>query len=223
MDPSASCSIFSCPGLIMAVIGAGLSFCWWATACCPDREKPFQAAAARTPTSPPFIDRTAGAALTPIIKSTIADAKLNGKSGIQVLKSFRATRRLSTPVNTTLLKAGTAWCCKRQTCTNFMELPSKWTADVHHNRPATSRPSLPRTVVLAEAFAGRNITLYSHRPNARASPDRPLRPMARTGHLTAATRTFKDNLERLQLQVSVRECWWRATNADPASFADNGA
>src|SRR5690554_635068 len=43
---------------------------------------------------------------SPVINQTIAEAQLNGDSGIKVLKIFRGDDELSTPLNTTTLQAG---------------------------------------------------------------------------------------------------------------------
>src|SRR5690606_2234049 len=43
---------------------------------------------------------------SPVINRSLAEAQLNGDSGIRVLKIFRGDDELSTPLNTTTLSAG---------------------------------------------------------------------------------------------------------------------
>lgn len=152
---------------------------------------------------------------SPVINRTIAEAQLNGDSGIQVLKIFRGDDELSTPLNTTQLRAGDRLLLHAN-MRDFVEL--RHTGVLEFNRNQSFETISTRNVVLAEAVVGRN-SRYINRPM------RNLNLTARYGmHVLAVHRQhepIQDNLDDFQLQfgdVMLVE----GSPAQIRKFAENG-
>lgn len=213
MEPFGMFDIFL-PGLIMAVIGIGYIMLV-GHRLLPDRES--LSKQLRPDQSRPFMTELLVPHDSPIINQTIADARLNGDSGIQVLKIFRGDEELSTPVNSTLLSAGDRLVLHAN-MQNFMELRQNGLLTFNREQAANFETISTRDVVLAEAIVGRN-SRYSHRPM------RDLNLTARYGmHVLAIHRhneNIQDNLDDFQLQfgdVMLVE----GSPTQIRKFADNG-
>ncbi|MFT6466787.1 MAG: di/tricarboxylate transporter [Halopseudomonas sp.] len=213
MEPFGMFDIFL-PGLIMAVIGVGFIMLV-GHRLLPDRES--LSKQLRPDQSRPFMTELLVPHDSPIINQTIADAKLNGNSGIQVLKIFRGDEELSTPLNSTLLNAGDRLVLHTN-MKDFMELRQNGLLTFNREQAANFETISTRDVVLAEAIVGRN-SRYSHRPM------RDLNLTARYGmHVLAIHRhneNIQDNLDDFQLQfgdVMLVE----GSPTQIRKFADNG-
>ena len=152
---------------------------------------------------------------SPVIDRTIAEAQLNGDSGIQVLKIFRGDDELSTPLNTTTLRAGDRLILHAG-MRDFVEL--RHTGVLEFNRDQSFETISTRDVVLAEAVVARS-SRYINRPM------RDLNLTARYGiHVLAVHRQdehIQDNLDDFELQfgdVMLVE----GSPAQIRKFADNG-
>ncbi len=202
------------PGLIMSAIG--LAFIMLVGhRLLPDRES--LSKQLRPDQSRPFMTELLVPHDSPVVNQTISDAKLNGHTGIQVLKIFRGDEELSTPVNTTVLNAGDR-VVLHANMRDFIELRQTGLLAFNHEQPANFETISTRDVVLAEAIVGRN-SRYSHRPM------RDLNLTARYGiHVLAIHRhneNIQDNLDDFQLQfgdVMLVE----GTPSQIRKFADNG-
>lgn len=213
MEPFGMFDIFL-PGLIMA--GIGLAYIMLiGHRLLPDRES--LSKTLRPDQSRPFMTELLVPHDSPVINQTISDARLNGGSGIQVLKIFRGDEELSTPLNTTVLSAGDRLVLHAN-MRNFMELRQNGLLTFNREQAANFETISTRDVVLAEAIVGRN-SRYSHRPM------RDLNLTARYGiHVLAIHRhneNIQDNLDEFQLQfgdVMLVE----GTPTQIKKFADNG-
>lgn len=202
------------PGLIMAVIG--LAFIMLiGHRLLPDRES--LSKQLRPDHSRPFMTELLVPHDSAVINQSIAQANLNGESGIQVLKIFRGDEELSTPVNTTVLAAGDRLVLHAN-MRNFMELRENGLLTFNRNQAADFETISTRDVTLAEAIVGRS-SRYSHRPM------RDLNLTARYGiHVLAVHRqneNIQENLDDFQLQfgdVMLVE----GSPAQIGKFADNG-
>lgn len=152
---------------------------------------------------------------SPVVNQTIADAQLNGDSGIQVLKLFRGDDELTTPLNTTTLTAGDRLILHANV-RDFVEL--RQTGVLEFNRDQSFETISTRDVVLAEAVVARS-SRYINRPM------RDLNLTARYGiHVLAVHRQdehIQDNLDDFELQfgdVMLVE----GSPAQIRKFADNG-
>ncbi|MFN3581815.1 MAG: SLC13 family permease [Pseudomonas sp.] len=213
MEPFGMFDIFL-PGLIMA--GIGLAYIMLiGHRLLPDRES--LSKTLRPDQARPFMTELLVPHDSPVINQTISDAKLNGGSGIQVLKIFRGDEELSTPLNTTVLSAGDRLVLHAN-MHDFMELRQNGLLTFNREQAANFETISTRDVVLAEAIVGRN-SRYSHRPM------RDLNLTARYGiHVLAIHRhneNIQDNLDEFQLQfgdVMLVE----GTPTQIKKFADNG-
>src|SRR5690554_1719211 len=152
---------------------------------------------------------------SPVINQTIAEAQLNGDSGIQVLKLFRGDDELTTPLNTTMLNAGDRLILHANV-RDFVEL--RHNGVLEFNRDQSFETISTRDVVLAEAVVARS-SRYINRPM------RDLNLTARYGiHVLAVHRQdehIQDNLDDFELQfgdVMLVE----GSPAQIRKFADNG-
>lgn len=152
---------------------------------------------------------------SPVINRSIADAQLNGDSGIKVLKIFRGDDELSTPLNSTTLVAGDRLILHAG-MRDFVEL--RHTGVLEFNRDHNFETISTRDVVLAEAVVARS-SRYINRPM------RDLNLTARYGiHVLAVHRQnehIQDNLDDFELQfgdVMLVE----GSPAQIHKFADNG-
>ncbi len=152
---------------------------------------------------------------SPVINRTIAEAQLNGDSGIKVLKIFRGDDELSTPLNTTTLSAGDRLILHAG-MRDFVEL--RHNGVLEFNRDQNFETISTRDVVLAEAVVARS-SRYINRPM------RDLNLSARYGiHVLAVHRQdehIQDNLDDFELQfgdVMLVE----GSPAQIRKFADNG-
>ncbi|WP_193073192.1 SLC13 family permease [Pseudomonas sp. FME51] len=152
---------------------------------------------------------------SPVINQTIAEAQLNGDSGIQVLKLFRGDDELTTPLNTTMLTAGDRLILHANV-RDFVEL--RQNGVLEFNRDQSFETISTRDVVLAEAVVARS-SRYINRPM------RDLNLTARYGiHVLAVHRQdehIQDNLDDFELQfgdVMLVE----GSPAQIRKFADNG-
>ncbi len=202
------------PGLIMAVIGMAFILLV-GQRLLPARES--LSKQLRPDQSRPFMTELLVPHDSSVIGKTIADASLNGNSGIQVLKIFRGDEELTTPVNTTVLSAGDRLVLHAN-MRNFVELRQSGMLAFNREQIADFETISTRDVILAEAIVGRN-SRYSHRPM------RDLNLTARYGiHVLAIHRhneNIEDNLDDFQLQfgdVMLVE----GTPAQIKKFADNG-
>ena len=152
---------------------------------------------------------------SPVIDRTLAEAQLNGDSGIKVLKIFRGDGELSTPLNTTTLVAGDRLILHAG-MRDFVEL--RHTGVLEFNRDQNFETISTRDVVLAEAVVARS-SRYINRPM------RDLNLTARYGiHVLAVHRQdehIQDNLDDFELQfgdVMLVE----GSPTQIRKFADNG-
>lgn len=152
---------------------------------------------------------------SPVINRSLAEAQLNGDSGIKVLKIFRGDDELSTPLNTTTLIAGDRLILHAG-MRDFVEL--RHTGVLEFNRDQNFETISTRDVVLAEAVVARS-SRYINRPM------RDLNLTARYGiHVLAVHRQdehIQDNLDDFELQfgdVMLVE----GSPAQIRKFADNG-
>lgn len=152
---------------------------------------------------------------SPVINQTIAEAQLNGDSGIQVLKLFRGDDELTTPLNTTMLTAGDRLILHANV-RDFVEL--RQNGVLEFNRDQSFETISTRDVVLAEAVVARS-SRYINRPM------RDLNLTARYGiHVLAVHRQdehIQDNLDDFELQfgdVMLVE----GSPTQIRKFADNG-
>src|SRR5690606_40681567 len=90
----------------------------------------------------------------PVINRSLAEAQLNGNSGIRVLKIFRGDDELSTPLNTTTLSAGDRLILHAG-MRDFVEL--RQNGVLEFNRDQNFETISTRDVVLAEAVVARKI------------------------------------------------------------------
>ncbi len=213
MEPFGMFEIFL-PGLIMAVIGVGYILII-GQRLLPNRDS--LSKQLRPDQSRPFMTELLVPHDSPVISQTIAQANLNGDSGIQVLKIFRGDEELSTPVNTTVLAAGDRLVLHAN-MRDFVELRHNGLLAFNREQNSNFETISTRDVVLAEAIVGRN-SRYSHRPM------RDLNLTARYGiHVLAIHRhneNIQNNLDDFQLQfgdVMLVE----GTPAQIKKFADNG-
>ena len=202
------------PGLIMAVIGL-VFIMLIGHRLLPDRES--LSKQLRPDQSRPFMTELLVPHDSAVINQSIANANLNGESGIQVLKIFRGDEELSTPVNTTVLAAGDRLVLHAN-MRDFMELRENGLLTFNRNQAANFETISTRDVTLAEAIVGRS-SRYSHRPM------RDLNLTARYGiHVLAVHRqneNIQENLDDFQLQfgdVMLVE----GSPAQIRKFADNG-
>ena len=152
---------------------------------------------------------------SPVIDRSLAEAQLNGDSGIKVLKIFRGDDELSTPLNSTTLVAGDRLILHAG-MRDFVEL--RHTGVLEFNRDHNFETISTRNVVLAEAVVARS-SRYINRPM------RDLNLTARYGiHVLAVHRQnehIQDNLDDFELQfgdVMLVE----GSPAQIHKFADNG-
>ncbi|GGJ05364.1 SLC13 family permease [Halopseudomonas pertucinogena] len=152
---------------------------------------------------------------SPVINRSLAEAQLNGDSGIRVLKIFRGDDELSTPLNTTTLSAGDRLILHAG-MRDFVEL--RQNGVLEFNRDQNFETISTRDVVLAEAVVARS-SRYINRPM------RDLNLTARYGiHVLAVHRQdehIQDNLDDFELQfgdVMLVE----GSPAQIRKFADNG-
>ena len=152
---------------------------------------------------------------SPVINRSLAEAQLNGDSGIRVLKIFRGDDELSTPLNTTTLSAGDRLILHAG-MRDFVEL--RQNGVLEFNRDQNFETISTRDVVLAEAVVARS-SRYINRPM------RDLNLTARYGiHVLAVHRQdehIQDNLDDFELQfgdVMLVE----GSPAQIRRFADNG-
>ncbi len=168
----------------------------------------------------PDLDRTFMTELlvphdSPVIGKTLAEANLNGGSGLQVLKLFREEQELTAPDHHTLLASGDRLVLHGQV-KNVVEL--RESGHLTFNRGDAFETISSHDVILAEAIVGRN-SRYSHRPM------RDLDLTARYGIAVLAVHrqdeNIQGNLDDFQLQfgdVMLVE----GTPAQIKRFADNG-
>ncbi len=152
---------------------------------------------------------------SPVIGKTLAEANLNGGSGLQVLKIFREEQELSTPCSTTQLASGDRLVLHGQV-QDVVEL--RESGRLSFNRGEAFETISSHDVILAEAIVGRS-SRYSHRPM------RDLDLTARYGiNVLAVHRqdeNIQGNLDDLHLQfgdVMLVE----GTPSQIRRFADNG-
>ena len=152
---------------------------------------------------------------SPVINQTIAQAQLNGDSGIQVLKLFRGDDELTTPLNTTTLIAGDRLILHANV-RDFVEL--RQNGVLEFNRDQSFETISTRDVVLAEAVVARS-SRYINRPM------RDLNLTARYGiHVLAVHRHdehIQDNLDNFELQFG-DVLLVEGSPAQIRKFADNG-
>ncbi|WP_285276417.1 SLC13 family permease [Halopseudomonas bauzanensis] len=152
---------------------------------------------------------------SPVINQTIAEAQLNGDSGIQVLKLFRGDDELSTPLKTTTLSAGDRLILHANV-RDFVEL--RQNGVLEFNRDQSFETISTRDVVLAEAVVARS-SRYINRPM------RDLNLTARYGiHVLAVHRQdehIQDNLDDFELQFG-DVLLVEGSPAQIRKFADNG-
>ncbi|WP_150305318.1 SLC13 family permease [Pseudomonas saliphila] len=213
LEPFGMFDIFL-PGLIMAVIGVTFIMLI-GHRLLPDRES--LSKQLRPDQSRPFMTELLVPHDSAVINQSIAEANLNGESGIQVLKIFRGDEELSTPVNTTVLAAGDRLVLHAN-MRDFIELRENGLLTFNRNQAANFETISTRDVTLAEAIVGRS-SRYSHRPM------RDLNLTARYGiHVLAVHRqaeNIQENLDDFQLQfgdVMLVE----GSPAQIRKFADNG-
>ncbi len=168
----------------------------------------------------PNLDRTFMTELlvpndSPMVGKTLAEANLNGGSGLQVLKLFRDDQQISEPRHDTLLMAGDQLVIHGQV-KDVVEL--RGSGQLSFNRNDAFQTISSHDVVLAEAIVGRN-SRYSHRPM------RDLDLTARYGMAVLAVHrqdeNIQGNLDDFELQfgdVMLVE----GTPQQIKRFADNG-
>ncbi len=152
---------------------------------------------------------------SPMAGKSIADANLNGKAGLQVLKLFRGDEVITEPPNTTLLEAGDRLVL-HTTVRDVVEL--RESGKLEFSRGHAFETIATRDVMLVEAIVGRN-SRYVHRPM------RDLDLTARYGIAVLAVHrqdeNIQSNLDDFQLQfgdVMLVE----GTAGQIKRFADNG-
>ncbi len=152
---------------------------------------------------------------SPMVGKSLAEANLNGGSGLQVLKLFRQEQELTEPGSDTLLASGDRLVLHGQV-KNVVEL--RESGHLSFNRGDAFETISSRDVILAEAIVGRN-SRYSHRPM------RDLDLTARYGIAVLAVHrqdeNIQGNLDDFELQfgdVMLVE----GTAAQIKRFADNG-
>jgi di/tricarboxylate transporter len=152
---------------------------------------------------------------SPMCGRTIAEANLNGKAGLQVLKLFRGDEVITEPPNTTVLTAGDRLVI-HTTVRDVVEL--RESGMLEFSRGNAFETIATRDVMLVEAIVGRN-SRYVHRPM------RDLDLTARYGIAVLAVHrqdeNVRSNLDDFQLQfgdVMLVE----GTAAQIKRFADNG-
>ncbi len=152
---------------------------------------------------------------SPVIGKSIAEANLNGGSGLQVLKIFREDSELTEPQHDTVLAAGDLLVIHGQV-KDVVEL--RESGHLTFNRNEAFETVTSHDVILAEAIVGRN-SRYSHRPM------RDLDLTARYGIAVLAVHRQDENvvgnLDDFELQfgdVMLVE----GTPAQIKRFADNG-
>ncbi len=152
---------------------------------------------------------------SPMAGKSIADANLNGKAGLQVLKLFRGDEVITEPPNTTLLEAGDRLVL-HTTVRDVVEL--RESGKLEFSRGHAFETNATRDVMLVEAIVGRN-SRYVHRPM------RDLDLTARYGIAVLAVHrqdeNIQSNLDDFQLQfgdVMLVE----GTAGQIKRFADNG-
>ncbi|WP_237269420.1 SLC13 family permease [Pseudothauera hydrothermalis] len=152
---------------------------------------------------------------SPMCGRTIAEANLNGKAGLQVLKLFRGDEVITEPPNTTVLAAGDRLVI-HTTVRDVVEL--RESGMLEFSRGNAFETIATRDVMLVEAIVGRN-SRYVHRPM------RDLDLTARYGIAVLAVHrqdeNVRSNLDDFQLQfgdVMLVE----GTAAQIKRFADNG-
>lgn len=152
---------------------------------------------------------------SPMSGRTIAEANLNGKAGLQVLKLFRGDEVITEPPNTTVLAAGDRLVL-HTTVRDVVEL--RESGKLEFSRGNAFETIATRDVMLVEAIVGRN-SRYVHRPM------RDLDLTARYGIAVLAVHrqdeNVRSNLDDFQLQfgdVMLVE----GTPAQIKRFADNG-
>lgn len=152
---------------------------------------------------------------SPMSGRTIAEANLNGKAGLQVLKLFRGDEVFTEPPNTTVLAAGDRLVL-HTTVRDVVEL--RESGKLEFSRGNAFETIATRDVMLVEAIVGRN-SRYVHRPM------RDLDLTARYGIAVLAVHrqdeNVRSNLDDFQLQfgdVMLVE----GTPAQIKRFADNG-
>lgn len=168
----------------------------------------------------PNLDRTFMSELlvphdSPMIGKTLAEANLNGGSGLQVLKIFRDQEEMSEPDHQTVLAAGDQLVIHGQV-QDVVEL--RGSGHLSFNRGEAFETISSHDVILAEAIVGRN-SRYSNRPM------RDLDLTARYGIAVLAVHrqdeNVQGNLDNFELQfgdVMLVE----GTPAQIKRFADNG-
>jgi di/tricarboxylate transporter len=152
---------------------------------------------------------------SPMIGKTLAEANLNGGSGLQVLKIFREQSELTEPDHHTTLQAGDQLVIHGQV-KDVVEL--RGSGQLTFNRSEAFETISSHDVILVEAIVGRN-SRYSHRPM------RDLDLTARYGIAVVAVHrqdeNVSGNLDDFELQfgdVMLVE----GTPAQIKRFADNG-
>ena len=152
---------------------------------------------------------------SPVIGKTLAEANLNGGSGLQVLKIFRDEQELTTPESSTQLRSGDRLVLHGQV-KDVVDL--RESGVLMFNRGDAFETISNHDVILAEAIVGRN-SRYSHRPM------RDLDLTARYGIAVLAVHrqdeNIQGNLDDLRLQfgdVMLVE----GTPAQIRRFAENG-
>lgn len=152
---------------------------------------------------------------SPVIGKTLAEANLNGGSGLQVLKIFREQEEITEPDHHTVLVAGDQLVLHGQV-KDVVDL--RESGRLSFNRGDAFETISSHDVILAEAIVGRS-SRFSHRPM------RDLDLTARYGIAILAVHrqdeNIQGNLDDLQLQfgdVMLVE----GTPAQIKRFADNG-
>lgn len=152
---------------------------------------------------------------SPVIGKSIAEANLNGGSGLQVLQLGRGSEQISRPGHHVVLQAGDLLLVHGQV-SDVLEL--RGSGHLTFNRGDAFETVSDQNLVLAEAIVGRN-SRYSHRPM------RDLDLAARYGITVLAVHrqdeNIQGNLDDFQLQfgdVMLVE----GTPAQIKRFADNG-
>ncbi len=140
---------------------------------------------------------------SPVIGKTLAEANLNGGSGLQVLKLFREDRQFSAPAHDTTLAAGDLLVLHGQV-KDVVELRESGYLTFNRNEAFETISS--HDVILVEAIVGRN-SRYCHRPmrdldlTARyASPCSPCTARTKASRATSTTSSCS----------SATSCWSRA-------------
>ena len=202
------------PGLIMSLIGLGFILLL-GHRLLPDRDS--LSSQLRPDQSRPFMTELLVPRDSGVIGRSISEARLNGDSGIQVIRLFRGDDEIPSPGRDTLLQGGDRLVLHAN-MQDFVELRQHGLLAFNHEQSASFETISTRDVVLAEAIVGRN-SRYSHRPM------RDLNLTARYGiHVLAVHRhneNIQDNLDDFQLQfgdVMLVE----GTPAQIKKFADNG-